>query len=415
MKYLFLDTNIFLHYKGFEDIPWKELLVTDDEITIVLASIILREIDKHKDSAKGKVRDRAKKISKKVNEVLLQNKPCRIPLVYCRESSISEEEQRLFDLSVNDDRFLLNILHCSYNIEDVYVVSNDTDVILKAREVQLNYLYMDETYRASEEPTEEEKKLRILQEKYDQLVNRQSKPIVLFSEENSECLTWPQKHYRDLDSVVEAEIEKDVVRFPVKEYPNRSIPTTEADKIFAYNHMREEYIAALRTQKKLKLTKIVREDSFKPLTLIVCNIGNAQTGDLFVRLRFPLNVKLYTKDESIKSFEYKEPMEPVYNQQTVYLSRYHIPPTTVEPRTFSKEMWDVDSPSAKTDFSTNYFRLTHGLQATWETGIFINTEEPHDFNIEWLIMDSSLIEPQKGVLRVIVSDESQNEVESMND
>ena len=52
MKYLFLDTNIFIHFIGFEDIPWKTLLDTDDDVTIVLASIIIREIDGHKDSKK---------------------------------------------------------------------------------------------------------------------------------------------------------------------------------------------------------------------------------------------------------------------------------------------------------------------------------------------------------------------------
>lgn len=107
MKYLFLDTNIFIHFKGFEDIPWKTLLDTDDDVTIVLASIIIREIDSHKDSSKCRVKNKARKISEKLNQILLSDQSSRIPLVYCKETPIKDTEKDIFDLSVNDDRFLL--------------------------------------------------------------------------------------------------------------------------------------------------------------------------------------------------------------------------------------------------------------------------------------------------------------------
>ena len=38
MKYLFLDTNIFLHYSSFETIPWKEIV--GDDFTIVVVPIV---------------------------------------------------------------------------------------------------------------------------------------------------------------------------------------------------------------------------------------------------------------------------------------------------------------------------------------------------------------------------------------
>ena len=71
MKYLFLDTNIYIHYKGFENISWKDLLSTEDDVTVVMTSIILREINRHKDSSKGKVKNKAWKISEKLKSILL--------------------------------------------------------------------------------------------------------------------------------------------------------------------------------------------------------------------------------------------------------------------------------------------------------------------------------------------------------
>ena len=47
MKYLFLDTNIYLHYQDFEQIQWKEVIDTTDDFTIVVVLTVQEEIDKH--------------------------------------------------------------------------------------------------------------------------------------------------------------------------------------------------------------------------------------------------------------------------------------------------------------------------------------------------------------------------------
>lgn len=70
MKYLFLDTNIFLHFQNFEQIPWGNL-VGDDDFKIIVSDIVAGEIDKHKDGARGKIQKKAKVISKLLGDVLL--------------------------------------------------------------------------------------------------------------------------------------------------------------------------------------------------------------------------------------------------------------------------------------------------------------------------------------------------------
>ena len=54
MKYLFLDTNIFLHFQNLEQIPWGTL-ADDTEFKILVSDIVVGEIDKHKDGARGKI------------------------------------------------------------------------------------------------------------------------------------------------------------------------------------------------------------------------------------------------------------------------------------------------------------------------------------------------------------------------
>ena len=82
MKYVFLDTNVFLQFKDFEQIHWSEL-IRDNDFTIVVPHVVSREIDKHKDSARGKVQKRAKKVSRKQASAFLDEEKLRVSIEYC--------------------------------------------------------------------------------------------------------------------------------------------------------------------------------------------------------------------------------------------------------------------------------------------------------------------------------------------
>ena len=76
-----LDTNIYLHYQWFEDIPWKDILKTEfgytnKKIGICVPLKVLQEISDKKDSERGKIQKRAKKISSFMGEVFLPS--CRM-------------------------------------------------------------------------------------------------------------------------------------------------------------------------------------------------------------------------------------------------------------------------------------------------------------------------------------------------
>ena len=68
MLYLFLDTNSFIEFQPFESIKWSEVCGNND-FTIVISPIVIREINKHKDNTKGKKRERARKARKRINEI----------------------------------------------------------------------------------------------------------------------------------------------------------------------------------------------------------------------------------------------------------------------------------------------------------------------------------------------------------
>lgn len=422
MKYLFLDTNIFIHYKGFEDIPWKDLLSTKDDVTIVMTSIILREINGHKDSSKGKVKNRARKISEKLNAILLKGQSSRVPLIYFRETPIKEHEKEIYDLTVNDDRFLLNVLHSSYPKDDVYVVSNDTDLLLKAKEAGLNILQMDETFRSTEEPTEEEKELKKVKEELARWTDRRADPKLLFSDTRSDVLIFERLNFKPLNEIVEEQVAAEATRYPEEKdeevtYDNyfdnfqnqlsmssiRLNSHTPAQKA-VFNQMRKEYLEAFRKKEELIVLKQMRKLAFKRLKMVLLNDGTAQTGDVHITLRFPDSAKIYTPRDSKESYSFEPPVKPQFNRAFAQLAGItnlasigYVPDNSVE-------MWNPDKPASKLEYSFDISRLTHGLQVEIDKEIYINTEVVQEFEIEWFIADSSLIDHKYGKLKVVVAD-----------
>lgn len=72
MKYLLLDTNIYLHYKDFEQIDW-DTIVNDKDFTIIVPYTVVREIDKYKDGPRGKIKTRVKSVSSKFGDYFLDD------------------------------------------------------------------------------------------------------------------------------------------------------------------------------------------------------------------------------------------------------------------------------------------------------------------------------------------------------
>jgi len=64
----FRDTNVFLHCKWLNDLPWKDLTV-HDPVRLVVAFNVIGEIDRFK-TAGGRQGDRVRKASQCSNMVL---------------------------------------------------------------------------------------------------------------------------------------------------------------------------------------------------------------------------------------------------------------------------------------------------------------------------------------------------------
>ena len=117
MKYLVLDTNIYLHYKDFEQIDWKSLF--KDDVTICVPQRVIEEIDKHKDQSRGKLQKRARKLSARFSEILLQDAATKVPVEIMDNPPSTAFDDPQYHKEVADDWIILSALHSSQGLADV--------------------------------------------------------------------------------------------------------------------------------------------------------------------------------------------------------------------------------------------------------------------------------------------------------
>ena len=110
MKYLFLDTNIFLHFEDFEEIPWNTIPGISDECCLCIAPTVLDELDDQKDNSKGKIQKRARKYSRKLYDIIMQSKSSKYKVISIPESTPTAEDAAKLDITKNDNKILLSAL-----------------------------------------------------------------------------------------------------------------------------------------------------------------------------------------------------------------------------------------------------------------------------------------------------------------
>lgn len=413
MKYLFLDTNIYLHYIDVEQIDWNEV-VGDTNITIVVPRITIREIDQHKDQSRGKIQKRAKVISAKFAQAFLEEKTFKYPFALCDEPAASSFDGGKFNIHINDDWFILSALHSNYDVADIVVISSDTNLLLKAKENGLNFKRMLEKYQLKEELSDEEKEIKALKVELEKYKNRQPKTSVIFEKEESDKLILKRPNKRDLEDELSIYMEN-----LKKEYPyweggevcassnlfELSLLVTQ-EQIDKYNAELNDYFKEEEEFQRFLLQKDILNERFRELTFGISNDGNAQTGDMNVFIEFPEHINLYNRDSKI-SIDDIAPVKPTsYGLDRKFLrsmevENYLRPFGNGIPQIYC---WDTEHPIKKREFKFKYSNLNHGMirYLDIKNSIYIDTGSCDSFNIRWGIIDSKLIEPIEGILHVII-------------
>src|SRR5690606_2359913 len=120
-------------------IDWAQVFNTNDKFTIVLAPIVIAELDKHKYNQNRKISARARKLLPRIEAIIENSSPCRYSLKFItRRPSDETFLNHNLDKKEHDDSLLATILEHSVELTDVVIlITNDSGPRLKARTLNI--------------------------------------------------------------------------------------------------------------------------------------------------------------------------------------------------------------------------------------------------------------------------------------
>lgn len=397
--HLVLDSNILLHYKSFEDIPWSVEL-GGGEVTIVLTATVLEEIDQKKDGEKGKIKNRAKKVSSRIGELILKDEKGKYPVLFLDNAFATEEEKQQYNLDRNDNRILFDVVKSGLDQEKVVIVSSDNAMLIRAKKMGFKIHQLNEKYLLKEELTEEEKELKATKAELERIKNRLPAPSLIFDVDDENC-----NHIRiervtpyDIEAMVRDEMNALETRWPRKSIEDgqefilgKIYNTLTPEKVIAYNKSREDFLKLSEEKIRLETQRDDLERRMVRISISVTNAGTAPTGKMNIFLQIPENVRVFSKG-SKKSVRYDEPKTPNYNSflNNISFGSIYIP---------SVKMWDLDAYYNDNKLSVASEPLTHKLKHNVFT-FYVDSATCPNFPIQWYIADAELVEPVRGILNV---------------
>lgn len=262
---VFVDTNCFLHLRDLKDLPWREVLPDVDVLEIVVAPVVVDELDRLKTEKGGRTRNRCRaaldlieRASREEGMRLeLRAGPFRIWMVIAEAHRVDWAAFPRLDQTRPDDHLIAAAL--SEPGEPSILISFDTGPLIRARTVQLPAIRSPESWALPPQQDEAEQKLARLERELAAAKSTRPAIAVQFldlSDAGTLRLTIPElepvpsaKQARMLDAVRQR-----FPRQPVKATDDGpfgirlgigGISSSEVDK---YNRDYDDFIATARRQ-----------------------------------------------------------------------------------------------------------------------------------------------------------------------
>jgi hypothetical protein len=162
---IFLDTNLFLHYKFFEEVDWRECTSSED-VVLALCPAMTAELDKKKFAAETpKLRERAKRVIRRLMELDPQQpvhfrEGCWV--WYTARNPEIDFVGKNLSRDIPDHVILASALEYAHEDGDVALVSADFGMRMNAKNRGLVALAPPDEWLLADEPDERDRELREL-------------------------------------------------------------------------------------------------------------------------------------------------------------------------------------------------------------------------------------------------------------
>lgn len=429
--YLFLDTNILLHFQLFTEIDWLQILASR-QIKIFFPPVIIRELDKKKiEVSSKKIRDRAKTIISKLKELRKVGsfvvKDVTIPIAFINEEPKIDWDVAQLDPNLNDDRLIASIstfAESEQMLSSVRLVTNDFGLQLKADAKRITFIDLPESYALALADDPVDSDLRRTKAELVKLQSQFPKLEVYFASVNSdkrisfslkEMSPMPSKsEIENRTKQIEAELLKKIPLENRQNFSNQTfadvfrnfaVPPERIkeykDEVAKYlqllpDHFREEYLS-------LDLINRTIELQFK-----LVNLGSAPADDTEIFFHFPDGFELIEK----KPPRYKIPDPPhppknFFDQMNDMMRMSEIPyihglpfPLPGIPNVSKPQIRKTNSYDVRVRVTRIKHKMEVNLDSFWV--IFPSIAAAKSFNVNYEILAANYPEAFSGSLHVVI-------------
>lgn len=217
MQFLFVDSNLFLQCRPLQDLDWHRL-VGREEVTILVPSAVLAELDKHKSDGNSRRAQRARRALQFLDSlleapddgVIVRTTPTNVIAQFAPEVSGDASTS-------NDDSILFEVaaMTRTRGNQAVGLVTHDTNLKVKAKRKGLRFFPVPDEWLLAPEPDERDKRVRQLEEEVA-LLKRQT-PIIEITLDGNQEIEIVVPSYEPLTpGTVERLVEAMTSKFPMK-------------------------------------------------------------------------------------------------------------------------------------------------------------------------------------------------------
>jgi hypothetical protein len=217
MQFLFIDSNLFLQCRPLQDLDWDRL-VGQEEVTLLVPSAVLAELDKHKSDGNSRRAQRARRAIQFLDSllvapddrVIVRTTPTKVIAQFAPEVSGDASTS-------NDDSILFEVAEMTLTrgSQAVGLVTHDTNLKVKAKRKGLRFFAVPDEWLLAPEPDERDKRVRQLEEEVA-LLKRQT-PIIEITLDGNQEIELVVPSYEPLTPATVARlVEAMTAKFPMK-------------------------------------------------------------------------------------------------------------------------------------------------------------------------------------------------------
>jgi len=446
-KVVFLDTNISLHYRFFDQIKWPEVLKAS-EVTIIIPPITLRELNRQKElNTRSRVKQKAGLVLNKLSSLFDKGlSACiRDGVEICledRDPKRKDYSQLQLNPDIQDDQLIASIVMFRRERPeaDVVLVTSDAGLALigKARRHNIQVTKLPESLKLPEEPDQDQIRIRELEKKVRDLELKIPQISLVFAD-GSQHATFTLQHPIEMtEDEIAGKIELVKKQYPKmkqqtkqkSELPGQFAAIAEAmaninasmgnvllpEDIEKYNTGLDEFYQAYSEY----LRKGIWYENLRcrtvNLSIYVANDGTAPAEDVDVFLHFPNGFEIMDKESFPNPPEPPDPPDEPKTQMQRMISMIrppeyfspimgHIPDGILASR-------NVSAPTIRKtgSYEVEFYakRIKHKLQEATDPlyVLFQSFEAARSFRIDYRLLAANIPEEVTGQLHVVVNKDS---------